>query len=46
MRLAQGDCVGKFKVKGMVEFFGKTKEWLRDLKGQGDEAIQECWIKN
>ena len=47
VRLAQVDCVGKFKGKGSDRVFGNDQRRLRDLKGQkGDEAIQERWIEN
>ena len=47
VRLAQGNCVGKFKGKGSGRVFGYTKDDLEDLRGQkGDEAIQEHWIEN
>ena len=30
----------------MAESLVITKDDLEDLKGQGNEAVQECWIAN
>ena len=34
------------KVKGVAESLVMTKDDLEDLRGQGDEAVQERWIEN
>ena len=34
------------KVREVAESLVMTKDDLEDLKGQGDEAIQEHWIEN
>ena len=34
------------KVREMAESLAITKDNLEDLRGQGDEAVQECWIEN
>ena len=45
--LHKSNCVGEFKGKGNGRVFGNDQKMtLGDLKGQGDEAIQERWIEN
>ena len=34
------------KVREMVKSLVMTKDDLEDLRGQRDEAVQECWIEN
>ena len=34
------------KVREVAESLAMTKDDLEDLRGQGDEAIQERWIEN
>ena len=38
--------LASFKGKEMAKSLVMTKDDLGDLRGQGDEAIQECWIEN
>ena len=46
MRLAQVDCVGEFKGKGMAESLVMTKDDLEIEGTKRGEAIQERWIEN
>ena len=34
------------KVREVTESLVMTKDDLEDLRGQRDEAVQECWIEN
>ena len=46
MRLAQGNCVGKFqKVRGMAESLVMTKDDLEDLRGQGMKQFKNVGLK-
>ena len=46
VRLAQVDCVGEFKGKGVAESLVMTKDDLGFEGTKGGEAIQERWIEN